>query len=312
LSPSLGVPNDDPLPDNEQVGPRFLLDRGGELADNVGGHFRVRSDMQGEITDKFKGLILDMDGVLYRGEQALAGAVSLFPMLRARGISFVLLTNNATVTAQDYTNKLSRMGISVPPDSILTSAGATATYLAEHYPDGGGVNVVGEAGLVTYLSALSKFRLDGWTPDFVVAGLDYHFNYDALQRACSAIRRGAHFIATNADATIPIEGGELWPGAGSIVAAIRTCSGVEPVVIGKPNTYMAEIALKKLGLEAGEVLCVGDRLETDILFGNRASMATALILTGVSQRADIEQSGAKPTYVYDNLPALMSALSGSP
>jgi 4-nitrophenyl phosphatase len=266
--------------------------------------------MQGEIAGKFRGLLLDMDGVLYRGEQALPGAVKLFPTLRAKGISYVLVTNNATVTAQDYTNKLSRMGISMPQDLILTSASVTAAYLAEHFPDGGGINVVGEAGLVSYMSSLTNFRLDGWNPNFVVAGLDYHFNYDVLQRACSAIRRGAHFIATNTDATIPIEGGELWPGAGSIVAALQTCSGVDPVVIGKPNTYMAEMALKKLGLEAAEVLCVGDRLETDILFGNRAGIPTALVLTGVSKRGDLEKSEAKPTYVFDDLPALISALDG--
>lgn len=264
--------------------------------------------MQGEMAGKFKGLILDMDGVLYRGEQALPGAVNLFPSLRAKGIAFILLTNNATLTAQDFSKKLARMGITVHPESILTSAAATADYLQKHFPEGGRVNVLGEAGLVAYMESMPNFRLDGWQPDFVVAGLDYHFNYDSLQRACSSIRRGAHFIATNADATIPIEGGELWPGAGSIVAAIRTCAGIDPVVIGKPNTYMAEMALEKLELAAAEVLCVGDRLETDILFGVRAGMSTALVLTGVSRREDIEKSEAKPTYVFDNLPSLMAAL----
>jgi 4-nitrophenyl phosphatase len=264
--------------------------------------------MQGEMAGKFKGLILDMDGVLYRGEQALPGAVKLFPTLRAKGISYILLTNNATMTAQDFTRKLARMGITVPPESILTSAAATADYLQKHYPEGGGVNILGEAGLVSYIKSMPNFRLEGWQPDFVVAGLDYHFNYDSLQRACSSIRHGAHFIATNADATIPIEGGELWPGAGSIVAAISTCAGVEPVLIGKPNTYMAEMALEKLELDRTEVLCVGDRLETDILFGARAKMPTALVLTGVSSREDIAKAEAKPTYVFDNLPSLMAAL----
>jgi 4-nitrophenyl phosphatase len=264
--------------------------------------------MQGEMAGKFKGLVLDMDGVLYRGEQALPGAVNLFPSLRAKGISFILITNNATLTAQDFSKKLARMGIAVQPESILTSGAATADYLQKHFPDGGGVNVLGEAGLVSYMQSMPKFRLDGWQPDFVVAGLDYHFNYDSLQRACSSIRHGAHFIATNTDATIPIEGGELWPGAGSIVAAIRTCAGVDPVVIGKPNTYMAEMALEKLELAPAEVLCVGDRLETDILFGVRAGMPTALVLTGVSRREDIEKSEGKPTYVFENLPDLMSAL----
>jgi 4-nitrophenyl phosphatase len=264
--------------------------------------------MQGELAGKFKGLILDMDGVLYRGEQALPGAVNLFPALRAKGVSFILLTNNATMTAQDFTRKLARMGIAVQPESILTSAAATADYLQKHFPEGGGVNVLGEAGLVAYMQSMRHFRLEGWKPDFVVAGLDYHFNYDSLQRACSAIRRGAHFIATNADATIPIEGGDLWPGAGSIVAAISTCAGVDPVVIGKPNTYMADMALEKLELDRAEVLCVGDRLETDILFGVRAGIPTALVLTGVSRREEIEKSEAKPTYVFENLPALLGAL----
>ena len=264
--------------------------------------------MQGEIAGKFKGLLLDMDGVLYRGEQALPGAVKLFPELRAHGISFILVTNNATRTARDFSTKLARMGIAAQPDTVLTSAIATADYLKKNFPDGGRVNVLGDAGLVSYMSAIPNFKLDGWQPDFVVAGLDYHFNYDALQRACSAIRRGARFIATNADATIPIEGGELWPGAGSIVAAIQTCSGVEPVLIGKPNTYMADMALEKLGLSREEVLCVGDRLETDILFGDRAGIPTALVLTGVSKRSDVDIVDYKPTYIFEDLPDLMKAL----
>ena len=268
--------------------------------------------MQGEIAGKVGGLILDMDGVLYRGEQALPGAVKLFPALRAAGIAYILLTNNATLTSEHFSSKLSRMGISVPPESILTSAGATAIYLQKNYPEGGGVNVLGEAGLISYISSIPNFRLDGWQPDFVVVGLYFGFNYDALQRACSFIRNGAHFIGTNPDTTLPVEGGELWPGAGSLLAAIQTCSGVAPIVIGKPNIYMAEMALEKLGLPPGEVLCVGDRLETDILFGARAGIPTALVLTGVSRRDDIESAEAKPTYVYEDLPALMGAIFPPP
>lgn len=268
--------------------------------------------MPGELEGKFSGLILDMDGVLYRGQQALRGAREIFPALRAAGLSYILLTNNATLTSENVSAKLARMGVNVPHESILTSADATATYLQQNYPQGGGVYVLGEEGLVQTLTALPAFRLDGWKPNFVVAGLDYDFNYDAMQRACSAIRRGAHFIATNADATLPVEGGEQWPGAGSIVAAVQTCSGVAPVVIGKPNTYMAEMALSRLDLQAGEVLCVGDRLETDILFGSRAGIPTAMLLTGVSQLSEIEHAEAKPTYVYDDLPALMAALGIGP
>lgn len=266
--------------------------------------------MQGKIAGKFSGLILDMDGVLYRGQQALTGTSILFQALRAGGLSFILLTNNATLTSQDFSDKLARMSMNVSPETILTSAGATAIYLQQNFPQGGSVYVLGEAGLVSYMSSMPNFHLDleGRQPDFVVAGLDLHFTYDSMQKACSAIRRGARFIATNADATLPIEGGALWPGAGSIVASVQTCSGVAPTVIGKPNSYMADMALQKLGLPANKVLCVGDRLETDILFGERAGIATALVLTGVSTQADIESSGIKPDYIYDDLPALMRAL----
>jgi 4-nitrophenyl phosphatase len=261
-----------------------------------------------DIKGKFRGLILDMDGVLYRGNDALAGAHDLFPALRANNLSFILLTNNATLKAQDFTNKLARMGVDVAPQYILTSAGGTASYLQEAYPEGGGVYILGEAGLVAYVTEMQGFSLDEQSPAFVVAGLDYDFNYDTMKKACQAIRRGAHFIATNADATLPVEGGEVWPGAGSIVASLQTCSGVAPIVIGKPNTYMATVALDKLGLAASEVLCVGDRLETDILFGARAGIATALLLTGVSSTDDIATAEAAPTYVYQDLPQLMRGL----
>lgn len=264
--------------------------------------------MESSIAGKFKGLILDMDGVLYRGQQALPGARELFRALRANGLSFILLTNNATLTSQDFSNKLERMEIEVAPELILTSAGATAIYLQQNYPDGGGVYVLGEAGLVAYLSGMPGFRLQEEQPRFVVAGLDLDFDYTAMRKACTGIRRGAHFIATNADSTLPVEGGEQWPGAGSIVASLQTCSGVAPIVIGKPNIYMADMALEKLGLAANNVLCVGDRLETDILCGARAGIPTALVLTGVSRREDVETAEAAPDYVFEDLPRLMRAL----
>ena len=165
--------------------------------------------MPGELQGRFAGLVLDMDGVLYRGDHALAGARELFPALRAVGISFILLTNNATRMAEEVAEKLARMGIAVPPEAILTSADTTGLYLTQHYPQRGGVYVLGSDRLLSACTRAPGFRTDGWQPDFVVAGLDFRFNYDSLQRACSAIRHGARFIATNTDATLPIEGGEL-------------------------------------------------------------------------------------------------------
>lgn len=264
--------------------------------------------MQTAVRHKISGLVLDMDGVLYRGERALPGSRELFPALRAAGLSVILLTNNSTLTPDAYAAKLARLGIVVEPEAILTSGVATAMYLTEHYPEGGRVYVLGEEGLLATVTAAPGFRAEGWQPDFVIVGLFFSFDYDSLQRACSAIRRGARFIATNTDATLPVEGGELWPGAGSIVAAVQTCSGITPMVIGKPSTRMAEMALAKLDLPAEEVLCVGDRLETDILMGARAGMPTALVLTGASRVEDVDSAEAKPDYIFEDLPSLMSAL----
>src|SRR5438552_10309022 len=249
--------------------------------------------MSSELQGKFSGLILDMDGVLYRGNHPLPGARELIPALRAAGLSFILLTNNSTLTPQEYAAKLARMGITVDAGLVFTSGVATSLYLMQHYPKGGGVYVLGEPALLTMLTQLPEFRADGWQPDFVVVGLDFRLTYDSLQRACSAIRSGAQFIATNADATLPVEGGELWPGAGSIVAAVRTCSGVEPVVIGKPNPYIGQMALLKIDLPPDEVLCVGDRLETDIALGAHIGTPTALVLTGASTREEIVNAQAK-------------------
>jgi HAD superfamily hydrolase (TIGR01457 family) len=249
-----------------------------------------------------------MDGVLYRGDEALPGAVELFPALRAAGLSFILLTNNATLTAQEFSQKLERMGISVEPEKILTSAGATAEYLVSEYPEGGEVYVLGSASLLATLTASPNFRAADNHPDFVVVGLDFGLTYRSLQQACSAVRKGARFIATNGDLTLPVEGGKLWPGAGSIVAAVEACSGVTPTVIGKPNKYMAEVALERLGIAPTEALCVGDRLDTDIAFGARAGIPTALILTGVSRREDIRHAEAPPDYIFENLAEFMNAL----
>jgi HAD superfamily hydrolase (TIGR01457 family) len=266
--------------------------------------------MAGELQGRYRGLILDMDGVIYRGDDPLPGARELFPALRASGISFILLTNNATRTPADFSVRLARMGIDVEPECILTSAGATATYLATNYPDGGSALVLGEAGLVNSIEAVPNVQ-DG-PADFVIVGLFFGLTYEWLKKACLAVRGGARFIATNLDASLPMEGGELWPGAGSIAAAIVTGSGVEPTVIGKPSVHGGESALRLMGLAAEQVLCAGDRLETDIMLGRNAGMDTALLLTGVSQRGEVETTGIRPTYIIEDIPALMEALGVRP
>jgi 4-nitrophenyl phosphatase len=252
-----------------------------------------------------------MDGVLYRGTEPLPGVAELFTTLQERGRRFMLATNNSMSTSASYVKKLAAMGIEVEAEAILTSAMATRGYLDQEFP-------VGSRFLVVGMPALSEqlFREPGFgpvesasdVPAAVVVGLDRAFTYEKLAAAHAAIRNGARFIATNSDATLPTESG-LVPGCGSIVAAIETATSTRPVVIGKPEPLMLEIALAQMGIPPHEAVMVGDRLDTDILAGHRAGMLTVMVLTGVSTREEILASPAWPDLVFTDLNAVLETLT---
>ncbi len=233
-----------------------------------------------------KTYVFDLDGVIYRGEIPLPHASETLLELEHRGRKVFFFTNNSAAHRDDYLSKLSDMGIPVSYDKLMTSAYATVLYLKEHDGTGRKAYVVGGAGLVRELrEAGVDVVCESESPacvDYVIVGLDREFTYDKLKFAQHAILSGAKFIATNTDATYPVEDGVVLPGGGSIVASIRTASGAEPVVIGKPETYALEKILEFAGTTAEESVMVGDRLETDILLGKRAGMHTVLPLTGVT------------------------------
>ncbi len=259
-----------------------------------------------------KAWVFDMDGVFYVGTQTLPGVRELLDALRLRDRGIMLATNNSMSTPEMYTRKLRGMGIDVAPDEILTSALATRDYLERELPAGSGLFVIGMPALREQLFADSVFHSVQYgeeKPAALVLGLDKEFSYDKLKAGTQAIWDGARFIATNADTTLPTENG-LVPGAGSIVAAFRAASGVEPTIIGKPETPMMLMALARLGVQPHEAVMVGDRLDTDILAGHRAGMLTVLVLTGVSSREEISRAAARPDVVANDLPALTAALVG--
>jgi phosphoglycolate/pyridoxal phosphate phosphatase family enzyme len=238
-------------------------------------------------------VILDLDGVIYRGNQPLPGAVESVAWLRERGHQVYFLTNNSTLSRSQYARRLKGMGIPAREEEIMTSAYATARYLAREKErrNGARVLVVGEQGLEEELRAaeLEVVReLGDGGVDFVVVGMDRGFGYQQLHDAQQAILRGAEFIATNRDATYPVENGGVMPGGGSIVAAIAAASGKEPLLIGKPERPTVEAILEASGAAANEALIVGDRLDTDIALGRRVGLWTALVLTGVSSREEAE------------------------
>jgi 4-nitrophenyl phosphatase len=257
-----------------------------------------------------KAFVFDMDGVLYRGNSPLPGVNDLLNALALREQGFMLATNNSMATPADYVAKLAAMGIDVPESSILTSAMATRDFLLETVGPDAGVFVIGMPALREQLfrdTALRPVQYGEEVPAAVVVGLDKGFTYEKLAMANEAIRAGARFVATNADATLPTEGG-LIPGSGSLVAAVATTSGQRPTVIGKPEPLILEMALERLGADPATSVMVGDRLDTDVVAGERAGMLTVLVLTGVSTREEIATAPVIPDLVFTDLPALLEAL----
>lgn len=248
------------------------------------------------------GIIFDMDGVIYRGKLPIEGARELINFLKELRIPFIFLTNNSTKTPASYRETLLLMGMDIPEGRIVTSGVATRVYMGEHM-EPGRVFVIGGNGLHEEMEKLGWGVVDiedarkGMWRDvkYVVVGLDPGLTYEKLKYAALAIENGARFIATNPDTTYPAEEG-LYPGAGSIVAALTAATGEKPLIIGKPNEPAYEVAMERLdGVD--EVWMVGDRLDTDVAFAKRFGMKAIMVLTGVSTLEDIEKSELRPDVV---------------
>ncbi|MCA9993595.1 MAG: HAD-IIA family hydrolase [Anaerolineales bacterium] len=259
-------------------------------------------------------LVLDMDGVLWRGETAMPGLADFFATLRRRQLNFMLATNNATKIATQYTEKLARFGVAVPPEQILTSAEATAGFLRQQYPAGARIFVVGEQGLHLALAAQgfellpNNGRLDPTArADLVVVGFNRHATYTDMATAAYLIRQGARFIGTNPDKTFPSEIGPL-PGAGSLLAFVETGSGQAPTIVGKPGRVLFDEAVRRLGTRPEQTAMVGDRLETDIAGGQNAGLRTILLLSGVTGREELARSPIHPDLVLADITALAAYL----
>lgn len=259
-----------------------------------------------------RGVLFDMDGVIYVGTRPLPGVQEAIDYLTATGRTFLFVTNNASRTPEQFVERLAGMDVYVRPDQVLGSAEATARWLAAqvagHGWPHGPVVVVGQDGLKLALQK-NGFELTSDPRDaaYAVAGINFQLTYEELANATLAIRGGARFIGTNSDATFPSERGPL-PGAGSILALLTTASGQQPLVIGKPNRGMFEQALSRLNLTAGQTLMVGDRYETDIAGAIPLGLWTAGVLTGISTRADFEGAESPPDLIVDDLPDLVERL----
>ena len=257
--------------------------------------------------DSIAAFILDLDGVVYRGQAAIPGAAEFLDYLDGQSLPFTLVTNNATRSPHDHRRRLSEMGVSVSADQILTSATATALYLERQYPTGARVFMIGESGLRTALYE-AGFELAQAEVQAVVVGMDRDVTYSKLKTATILIRNGAQFVGTNPDLTFPSEEG-LVPGAGAILAAVEAATGVAPIVVGKPEPLLFQQALERMNVEPGRAAVIGDRIETDVFGGRAAGLTTILVLTGAARREDLVKAEVTPDHVLESLAELHSALS---
>jgi 4-nitrophenyl phosphatase len=253
-------------------------------------------------------MILDMDGVLWKDRESIGHLPSIFARLKEKNFQVILATNNATRTPDQYIEKLAGFGVKLDLWRVINSAAATAFRLKKDYPLGGPVYVIGEEGLVKALSS-QGFSAVGANenPIAVVAGLDRKITYDKLKMGTRLIRTGLPFYGTNPDRTFPTPDG-LIPGAGSILAALQAATDVLPIIAGKPSPDMYYMALDLLQLPARQTIAVGDRLDTDILGGQRAGCQTGLVLSGVTMATDLESWEPKPDFVANDLRELIEMI----
>ncbi len=260
--------------------------------------------MANNFHDSIAALILDMDGVLWRGPSAIGDLPAIFEMISRLGLKVIFATNNATRTIQQYVELLNSFGISAQPSQIVTSGTAVTYLLKRQFPLGGNVYIIGEAGLVEACQAAGFLPFDHEV-QAVVAGMDHGVTYEKLKTATLLLRNGVEFIGTNPDHTFPTPEG-LVPGAGAILAALTTASDRLPLIAGKPEPIMYEIALERLGLVAKHVLVVGDRPETDMVGAQRIGCHTALVLSGVTDTEQAQSWRPQPDIIADDLAGLVN------
>jgi NagD protein len=247
----------------------------------------------GKLTDK-KGYICDMDGVIYHGNRLVEGTKEFVDWLKRENKKFLFLTNSSAKSPRELQQKLAHMGIQVAAEDFVTSAQATASFLASQNPSTG-VYVIGESGLINALHD-AGFYIDNVNPKYVVVGESRTYNFEQIELAVNLVLNGAKLIGTNSDLTGPSDRG-VAPACRAMVAPIEMATGKKAYFIGKPNPLIMRHAIKKLGCTCDETLIIGDRMDTDIIAGIESEIETALVLSGITKRADIELFPYRPDHV---------------
>jgi len=250
--------------------------------------------------------LLDMDGTFYLGEQLLEGALDFIDVLHRQGCEYLFLTNNSSKDSQQYVEKITRLGLPISRDRILTSGEATAMHIRDQKP-GARVYVVGTSALE------NEFRTRGFllteeAPDFTVLGFDTTLTYAKLWTLCDLVRAGVPYIATHPDYNCPTETGFM-PDIGATIAFVKASAGREPdLIVGKPNRIIADKAAERTGIPVSDMCMIGDRLYTDIALGETAGIPTVLVLSGETHAGEVSMSPYQPSYIFQNLGAVAKYL----
>jgi len=256
---------------------------------------------QSDVLDQYRAFLLDIDGVLVRGGEPIPGAVEAVRALQRRG-DVLLVSNNSSRSRAGVAERMGDLGFAFKPEAVVPSSYVVARWLLETEGPSS-VWTIGEDGLRAELE-LAGHRIV--SPDeavWLVVGICWDLNYAMLAEALRFLLNGGRYIATNTDATFPTPEGPR-PGAGAVVGAIKGLGFQPYAVIGKPSPIAYRIALEHIKADNDAVLMIGDRLETDILGARDSGIDSALVLTGISMREDIESQGIQPTWIAEDLLAL--------
>lgn len=256
--------------------------------------------------DGVRGFVVDLDGTTYLGDRLIDGARPFFEAVAATGRRHVFVTNNSSESGRTYETRLRHLGLTVADGQVLTSGEATAMLLQQRGQRR--VFVVGTPELEAEMIR-AGLVIDDAEPDCVVLGFDRTLTYQKLVIASRLIARGARFVATHPDRVCPTPDGYI-PDCGAMIALLEAATGVSPLVVGKPEPLLVDMALARLGLAAGEVAVIGDRLYTDIAMAQRSGTRSILVLSGETTRAMLETAGVRPDVVVDHLGALVPLLAG--
>lgn len=263
--------------------------------------YRARSEGTSDTLSGIRtknAFICDMDGVIYHGNQLLPGVPEFVHWLRAENKKFLFLTNSSERSPRELREKLRRLGVEIPEAHFYTSALATAAFLAQQTP-GGSAFVIGEAGLINALYD-AGFSMNDTSPDYVVVGETRSYSFEKLERASQLVRDGAKLIGTNPDLTGPSEKGII-PATGALIAPLELATDSKAYFVGKPNPLMMRHALKRLESQREETAIIGDRMDTDIIAGIETEIETVLVLSGVTDRNDLQRFAYCPHHILDGV-----------